>query len=363
MNKLAGAWTWFIGGLTEAPTTVDMGSGYLEKVVWFRWGLAIVFIIYAVLTGSNVGTGWLIVAISLQAANNVAHTVHTVIVGRRGSVIRPFWRLAPFIDLVVISLIITTLSNVIFLAWAVAIMPMYFYPVSLSWKGSYQIVLALATAAAYAAIVAVHIEGGLSIRAADIAVVSLLLATNSWVTMQTAFEQRRLTGQLEAQSLTDSLTGLANRRALTRGIATPLMTTMAGTEWVAVFVIDLDDFKQVNDSFGHTAGDDRLCGVADVFRRSLRREDLVYRYGGDEFVVLAPVSGDEEAASMAERLRAAVRAEVGIDFSVGYVLVPTRGPDLGKALQVADHALLEAKRRGKGCVVPAAEPGAALSTA
>lgn len=340
-----------------------MASGYLEKVICFRWGLALLFIIYSSFTGSNLGTSWLIVAISLQAANNVAHTVHTVIARRGGSPSRAFWRLAAFIDLIVISLIITTLPNVIFLAWTVAILPMYFYPASLSWKGSYQVVLALATAAAYAAVVAVHLDGGLSIRAADIAVIGLLLATNSWVTMQAGFEQQQLTGQLESQSLTDSLTGLANRRALAQGLAAPLMTTMAGTEWVAVFVIDLDDFKRVNDGFGHTAGDDCLRRVAEVLQRKLRKQDLVYRYGGDEFVVLAPVSGHDEAAAMAQRLQETVRDEANIAFSAGYALTPCRAADLSVALQAADQVLLEAKRRGKGCVVPAREPDTALSTA
>jgi diguanylate cyclase (GGDEF)-like protein len=240
---------------------------------------------------------------------------------------------------------------------------MSFFTASMSWRGSYLWVVRVAAAAGFAGAVVAHAQAGLHIAAEDVAIAALLLTVGTWVTGRTAMDQRMLMVRLESQSLTDSLTGLMNRRALAREVSHPLIEAVSGGRALAVLVADLDDFKRVNDDHGHEAGDVRLCEVAAVFRANLRQEDLVYRYGGDEFVVLAPVKEDGEASFLAKRLEEAIRRETKTRLSVGYALAPPGEPDLSEALRRADRALLEAKRRGKGCVVPAHEMDTVIGTA
>jgi len=349
--------------LTEPPVTTTVDSSYIRRVVLFRWGLLLVYAVSAALTGSVLGVRWELATIGLTLAFNVSHAIHAVVAIRRGALVRWFWWAAPFTDIAVISLIMATAPYMIFLAWGIAIMPMSFFTASMSWRGSYLWVVRVAAAAGFAGAVVAHAQAGLHIAAEDVAIAALLLTVGTWVTGRTAMDQRMLMVRLESQSLTDSLTGLMNRRALAREVSHPLIEAVSGGRALAVLVADLDDFKRVNDDHGHEAGDVRLCEVAAVFRANLRQEDLVYRYGGDEFVVLAPVKEDGEASFLAKRLEEAIRRETKTRLSVGYALAPPGEPDLSEALRRADRALLEAKRRGKGCVVPAHEMDTVIGTA
>jgi diguanylate cyclase (GGDEF)-like protein/PAS domain S-box-containing protein len=149
----------------------------------------------------------------------------------------------------------------------------------------------------------------------------------------------------------DALTGLHNRRRfeeeLDRHIARGRRYGMSG----ALLLIDLDDFKRVNDSFGHRAGDSVLTAVAVVLRHRLRESDMLARFGGDEFAVLMPVGCIGEATELAELLRAAIEADVPtpagpLSASVGIALFG----DLSTAdemLSRADDAMY-AEKRGNG---------------
>jgi len=146
----------------------------------------------------------------------------------------------------------------------------------------------------------------------------------------------------------DPLTGLYNRRRfeeeLDRHIAYGRRYGMGG----ALLLLDLDDFKQVNDNFGHRAGDEVLSAVAVVLKHRLRESDIVARFGGDEFAVLMPVGGVGEATELAELLGAAIRADVPtpagqLTASVGIALFG----DLSTAddmLSRADDAMYAQKR-------------------
>ncbi len=362
-GRFGRAWSWLVAGLTEPPVSAAVDSSYLRRVVLFRWGLLLVYAVSAMLTGSILGVGWELATAGITLASVVSHTVHTSVAIRRGALVRWFWWAAPFTDVAVISLIMATTPYMIFLAWGIAIMPMSFFTASMSWRGSYLWFVRAAAAAGFAGALVAHARAGFPIAAEDVAVAALLLTVGSWVTGRTAMDQRTLTVRLESQSLTDSLTGLMNRRALAREMSHPLIEALSGSHALAVLVADLDDFKRVNDEYGHEAGDIRLCEIAEVFRANLRQEDVVYRYGGDEFVVLAPVKEEGEAPSLAERLETSVRRETKTRVSVGYAVAPSGEPNLSETLRRADRALLEAKRRGKGCVVAAHELDSAISTA
>jgi diguanylate cyclase (GGDEF)-like protein len=151
----------------------------------------------------------------------------------------------------------------------------------------------------------------------------------------------------------DPLTGLRNRREFEPRILDGLLGAGGG----ALLVCDLDNFKRVNDSLGHEAGDEVLRRFADVLRRSTRGTDVPTRLGGEEFAVLLPGAGGDEALAVAERLRLAVRAAfagfpASVSVSVG---VAASSPELATAadlMRAANRALYAAKRLGRDRVVP-----------
>jgi diguanylate cyclase len=151
------------------------------------------------------------------------------------------------------------------------------------------------------------------------------------------------------RSSTDDLTGLANRRAL-YAILEPKIVT---EDHVAVILLDVDRFKNINDTFGHAAGDEVLIGFADLLRRSVPKTADVGRWGGEEFLVVLPKSNLEIALVQAEKMRAALEAHV---FAVGQVTasfgVACLHPDesLSDLIRRADLALYAAKSRGRNRV-------------
>ena len=105
----------------------------------------------------------------------------------------------------------------------------------------------------------------------------------------------------------DALTGLANRLLLTEWLEKGLLRGANGGGWFAIMLLDLDDFKEINDTFGHATGDTLLRCVANRLRYTLRDSDLIARLGGDDFAILVPVkSGREECAALAAKIIAAL---------------------------------------------------------
>jgi diguanylate cyclase (GGDEF)-like protein len=152
-----------------------------------------------------------------------------------------------------------------------------------------------------------------------------------------------------ALSQRDALTGLANRRVLEQRLGYEISRHRRHKRRFCVVAMDLDGFKQVNDRFGHQAGDEVLCEVADALRRTVREQDTVVRLGGDEFCILAPESGPEDASRLAERIRWAVGGAVegleALSVSAGYAIYPEDGRHADELLARADEAAIAAKRR------------------
>jgi diguanylate cyclase (GGDEF)-like protein len=152
----------------------------------------------------------------------------------------------------------------------------------------------------------------------------------------------------------DALTGLPNR-ALFRDQMDVAVTSLRRRGPFAIHFIDLDEFKEVNDTLGHPCGDELLCVVADRLRNAVSGSDVVARFGGDEFVVLQyPMSHPNDAAALAERLVAALAEpfrisgnEVVIGASIGIALAPRDGSDADSLLKNADMALYRAKSDGR----------------
>ena len=159
---------------------------------------------------------------------------------------------------------------------------------------------------------------------------------------------------LRSLSLTDELTGLYNYRFFARQLDIEMARTMRTGQACALIMIDLDDFKQINDTFGHERGNTVLVQVSQALAKKLRPTDIMCRYGGDEFAVIMPATDLSDAVRIAERLNAAVSAlspELGKhSVSIGVAeYEPERSGklDMNRFIRSADKALYRAKERGK----------------
>lgn len=163
---------------------------------------------------------------------------------------------------------------------------------------------------------------------------------------------------LERLSLHDPLTGVANRRYLDTCMERRFARLAAGGPGFGLLMLDVDDFKAVNDTHGHEVGDRALRTIASTLSFGVGPEDTVVRYGGEEFVVVSEVADLEELAALAERLRRLVsesRVRTGtrslhLTVSVGLAFVAV-GEDAASLLDRADQAMLRAKRSGRDRVV------------
>lgn len=177
------------------------------------------------------------------------------------------------------------------------------------------------------------------------------------VTHEDITDHRQIEAQIEHDALHDALTGLPNRRFLDLVLADREATYRSSGDGVAVLHIDLDHFKQINDTLGHEAGDAMLVHAASVLKSSLRDSDFVSRAGGDEFVAVCPLGrGPKYLAGLAARIVKQMRRPVMYHghecrFGVSIGIAHQRGArvDAKKLLIKADIALYQAKSRGRGC--------------
>jgi two-component system cell cycle response regulator len=165
--------------------------------------------------------------------------------------------------------------------------------------------------------------------------------------------------KFERHATTDALTGLANRHAMLETFPTAIELCIEKEKPVTMMMIDIDNFKQFNDLFGHIAGDRALAAVAKILSAQLRPRDLLARYGGDEFVVLLPGTSQEQALAVGERVRVAVSGSTGdssdsliripVRISMGVAELVPRGT-LDRLTRDADAALYRAKNAGRDAV-------------
>ena len=151
-------------------------------------------------------------------------------------------------------------------------------------------------------------------------------------------------------SLIDSLTGLGNRRALAEQATGSLLLCRRYARPVSMAYIDLDNFKSVNDSFGHVRGDELLRECGRVIRQSLRASDIAARIGGDEFVVFLPETTTENAVALMERLRNEIEVAdtfraVGVTASIGVVIDDSATLDIDELLKRADAEMYRVKKK------------------
>jgi diguanylate cyclase (GGDEF)-like protein len=162
--------------------------------------------------------------------------------------------------------------------------------------------------------------------------------------------------RLRVQALKDELTGLSNRRHCEQSLSELLEHARDHEQPTSIVYFDIDDFKTINDTFGHAAGDDALCGFAGILRAGVREGDIVCRTGGEEFTLILPDTPQAEAVHSAERLVTAIRAahlgpRQSMTVSAGVASTPASSDDPDRLMRRADANLLRAKREGRDRVV------------
>lgn len=165
--------------------------------------------------------------------------------------------------------------------------------------------------------------------------------------------------ELHEISITDSLTGLYNRKHLMETLDKEVSRSQRHSRSFSLLVIDIDHFKKYNDTYGHLAGDEVLSKLASVFKESIRSSDYAARYGGEEFIIMLPEIGPGQGVEAAERIRHKVAEEIfsgdgesiKVTISVGVACYPKNGEDAESVIRNADAALYEAKELGRNRVI------------
>ena len=175
----------------------------------------------------------------------------------------------------------------------------------------------------------------------------------------------RYQSQLRFLTEHDHLTGVNNRRRFERDLSESVGRARRYHEQSALIIIDMDAFKQINDTHGHEAGDRALKQVVSVIRRRLRDTDPIARIGGDEFAVLLPYAGESQVATVVEAIRYAIRDErldlgegtsIPLSASAGSALIDADSPSEDSVFAVADRSLYRDKERGGDSKEPAGKP-------
>jgi diguanylate cyclase len=161
--------------------------------------------------------------------------------------------------------------------------------------------------------------------------------------------------QLRAQADRDSLTGMLNRRAFMRELSTEIERSVRYGHPFVLALCDLDEFKKINDTDGHPAGDRALEAVAALLERTIRASDVAFRIGGDEFALVFECAGEADAERIGWELRSHAPERIGSTLSVGLALAEDGETDEAMVAR-ADAALYEVKRRGRNGVI-VAPPG------
>ncbi len=187
-----------------------------------------------------------------------------------------------------------------------------------------------------------------------LAVAAMSLLVLGAAALANSLRRRESDDELAAMAWSDGLTGLANRRRLDHDIASPDMD-----DTVAVIMVDVDHFKSVNDRFGHQEGDEILRRVAAMLSAHVRYDDIVYRYGGEEFCILLPGATHDDALGVADRMLEAARTIVlpdqsNLTISVGVARTDDiEIADVATTVETADKALIAAKTAGRDRIVDA----------
>jgi diguanylate cyclase (GGDEF)-like protein len=166
----------------------------------------------------------------------------------------------------------------------------------------------------------------------------------------------RLREKLRLESIHDSLTGLYNRRYMDKCLQTEISRSKRHNFNFGVLLFDIDHFKNLNDTYGHEAGDVVLRKLSDYLQQNVRSEDVLCRYGGEEFLIILPDISKNDLQKISERIQKEIKKNIQVEYenhklcitvSVGAANFPDNGQAATELLKAADEALYRAKDQGR----------------
>lgn len=187
-----------------------------------------------------------------------------------------------------------------------------------------------------------------------IIIVFLFMLSVLYFVLRRWWESHQYALHVEQNALKDPLTKLLNRRAIERTMIIERDRFLRYKEDFSIVLFDIDDFNEINTNLGNLEGDRILMDISKMLRKNTRKTDFTARWGEEEFLVLCPVCKSEQAALLAEKLRAALYQTLkdGVELSASFAVVQSdKAESLDALLKRADFILYKAKQRGKNCVV------------
>ncbi len=188
------------------------------------------------------------------------------------------------------------------------------------------------------------------ITGADIKILEMFISQASL-----AIENSQEYENLLVKSHTDSLTGLWNHGYFQHKLNEKLIEISRHNNTLALIIMDIDDFKKYNDTFGHIEGDEALKKIANIIKETCRRQDIICRYGGEEFAVILPYTNKQDAVSIAQRLKEAINNtsafRTKLTLSMGLSFFPENSKEKKELINIADIRLYKAKALGKNTIV------------
>jgi diguanylate cyclase (GGDEF)-like protein len=316
---------------------------------WFTVACALLYAAYFSMTWSAQTRGPLLALSGLV----VAASLVLAFVPLRALMRRPLARELFFLTWTLSSIAVVTVAALLDGGADSPLFVGFFLPLifaALSYPVTSVLVAGVAAVLAYVT-VAASVGGA---PASDVFFVAMTLSCGAWMCTWQARSHARQQRELARVSRADPLTGCLNRRGFEERVAAELARTQRTDEPFGLVLLDLDDFKQVNDRDGHAAGDDHLRWVATTTAATLRAVDVLGRLGGDECAVLVPGADRDGTRAVAHRMATVLAARA--PASMGLAVFPDDGDDAEALHRVADSELYVAKRRRGAPETRAGEP-------
>ena len=318
-----------------------------RSVLAFRWLLFVVWVGLVEIGILDVSTVAFAISSAIIGVYDLYHTWAEAYVTRTGHINEQVARLTRYVDIMTITVAMVALHDVRNPVWAI-----YFLSIvgAAHFVSPREMLVYVSWAILnYLGFAGITVALQHDVMWPYVAVVSVGLGLMGLNAAIIAGGEERVRDVIRQAAITDSLTGLPNRHHFHERYSDSVEASQKATQPLAVMLIDVDHFKEINDRHGHPAGDDKLRDVAVALGSVMREEDMVARYGGDEFIAIAHGAERREALRLAERLRDAAR-ECGASVSIGVAVFPEDGENEAALIEAADVALYRAKEDGRNCV-------------